>query len=267
MSPKAITVSAVSKRYFLQGPAPRTFQEAILRSLGVVRQRQQPLWSLHEVTFQVEPGETVGIVGRNGAGKSTLLRLICGLERPTAGRILLEGRVSALLELGAGFHPDLTGRQNLYVSAIVSGLRRGQAEAIYEDIVGFAELEAFMDQPLRTYSAGMQLRLGFSIAIHVDPDILIIDEALAVGDFEFQQKCLERLEAFQRQGKTLLLVSHDMESVRRFCNRAIWLQKGRLMLDGPAEQVIVAYETNDWSNLALQPDQHDYPAVELLEQI
>lgn len=251
MSGGAITVTDLSKRYFLQGPGPRTFQEAILRTLGAARHRQ-PLWSLRDVNFQIAPGEPVGIVGRNGAGKSTLLRLICGLERSTYGHVQLEGRVTALLELGAGFHPDLSGRQNLYVSAIVSGLRRQEVDARYEEIVAFAGIEPFMDQPLRTYSAGMQLRLGFAIAIHVDPDILIIDEVLAVGDYEFQQKCLERIEAFQSQGKTLLLVSHDMASVRRFCNRAIWLQKGKLLADGPVEQVIAAYESNGWF---VEPDQ------------
>lgn len=267
MSGGAILVEGLSKRYWLQGPAPRTFQEAVLRSLGAAR-RRQPFWSLREVSFQIEPGESVGIVGSNGAGKSSLLRLICGLGRPTSGRVQVEGRVAALLELGAGFHPDLTGRQNLYISAIVSGLRRAEVDTLYEEVVSFAEIEEFMDQPLRTYSAGMQLRLGFAVAIHVDPAILIIDEVLAVGDFNFQQKCLIRIEEFRRRGKTLLFVSHDMGAIPRFCSRAIWLRHGQLLVDGPAEQVIAAYEGNAWSdgaNQAVAPP--DYPPIELIEQV
>jgi lipopolysaccharide transport system ATP-binding protein len=267
MSGGAIVVGGLSKRYMLQGPAPRTFQEAILRSLGAARQAQ-PFWALRQIGFRITPGESVGIVGRNGAGKSTLLRLLCSLERPTRGRVQMEGRVAALLELGAGFHPDLTGRQNLYVSAIVSGLRRVEVDARCEEIVGFAELEEFIDQPLRTYSAGMQLRLGFAVAIHVDPAILIIDEALAVGDFSFQAKCLERIEEFRQRGKTLLLVSHDMNAVRRFCSRALWLQHGQLLADGPTEQVITAYENNSWSDaLAGRAAPADYIATELIEQV
>jgi ABC-type polysaccharide/polyol phosphate transport system ATPase subunit/ABC-type polysaccharide/polyol phosphate export permease len=262
-----ILVEDLSKRYWLQGPAPRTFQEALLRSLGAAR-RRQPFWSLREVSFQIEPGESVGIIGSNGAGKSSLLRLICGLGRPTSGRVQVEGRVAALLELGAGFHPDLTGRQNLYISAIVSGLRRAEVDALYEEIVSFAEIEEFMDQPLRTYSAGMQLRLGFAVAIHVNPDILIIDEVLAVGDFNFQQKCLTRIEEFRQRGKTLLFVSHDMGAIRRFCNRAIWLRHGQLLVDGPTEQVITAYEGNTWPDVSSsETASPDYPPIERMEQV
>ena len=267
MSGGAIVVESLNKRYLLQGPAPRTFQEAVLRSLGAIR-RQQTFWSLREVSFRIAPGEAVGIVGRNGAGKSTLLRLICGLGRPTSGRVHMDGRVAALLELGAGFHPDLTGRQNLYISGIVSGLRRAEVDARYEDIVCFAGIEEFIDQPLRTYSAGMQLRLSFSVAIHVDPAILIIDEVLAVGDFNFQQKCLERIEMFRRNGKTLLLVSHDMAVIHRFCSRALWLQHGYLLADGPAESVTAAYENNAWP--ALPDPTHaavGYVPDKLMEQV
>ncbi len=267
MSGGAITVTDLSKRYFLHGPGPRTFQEAVLRMVGAAR-RRQPLWSLRDVHFQITPGESVGIVGRNGAGKSTLLRLICGLERPTCGSVQLEGRVTALLELGAGFHPDLSGRQNLYVSAIVSGLRRQEVAARYEEIVQFAGIEPFMDEPLRTYSAGMQLRLGFAIAIHIDPDILIVDEVLAVGDYEFQQKCLERIAMFQSQGKTLLFVSHDMTAVRRFCDRAIWLQKGQMLADGPVDEIIAAYEGHgEVSSTQAVDTASEDTSTEILEQL
>jgi lipopolysaccharide transport system ATP-binding protein len=236
----SIVVEHVSKRYWLQD-APRTFQHAIGQMFGTLR-RRTPFWALRDVSFRVAAGETVALIGRNGAGKSTLLRLICGLGRPTSGRTSVGGRVAALLELGAGFHPHLTGRENLYVSAIVGGLRRAEVAAGADEIVRFAELEGFIDQPLRTYSAGMKLRLAFAIAIHTDPDLLIVDEALGVGDAAFHQKCLERIEGFWRSGKTLVFVSHDMALVNRFCERAIWLRHGQIVADGPAAIVTAAYE-------------------------
>src|SRR5574341_207935 len=237
----SITVEQLNKRYWLQSAAASTFQQAISQMTGALR-RGTPFWALRDVSFRVEAGEAVGLIGPNGAGKSTLLRLICGLGRPTRGGARVEGRVAALLELGVGFHPHLTGRENLYVSAVVSGLRRAEVDELFEEIVRFAEIEEFIDQPLRTYSSGMQMRLGFSVAMHVDPDVLIVDEALAVGDAHFQQKCIARIEGFQRRGKTLLIVSHDMELIRGFCHRAIWLQHGRVVADGSAKVVTVEYE-------------------------
>lgn len=236
-----IVVDTLSKRYWLREGAPRTFQQALGQVFSSWR-RGAPFWALRDVAFCVEPGESVGLIGRNGAGKSTLLRMICGLGRPTCGTARVDGRVAALLELGVGFHPQLTGRENLCVSAVVSGLRRAEVDARFDEIVQFAEIEPFIDQPLRTYSSGMQVRLAFSVAVHVDPQVLIVDEALAVGDAAFQQKCIERIEQFQRSGKTLLLVSHDMELIRRFCTRALWLQQGRLVADGPANEITSAYE-------------------------
>jgi ABC-type polysaccharide/polyol phosphate transport system ATPase subunit len=184
----------------------------------------------------------VGIVGSNGAGKSTLLRMICGLGRPTRGSARVEGRVAALLELGAGFHPHLSGRDNLFVSAIVSGMRRAEVQARFRQIVDFAELGPFIDQPLRTYSWGMQVRLAFAVAIHVDPTVLIVDEVLAVGDAEFKSKCVERIEHFLREGKTLLVVSHEMRLIRHFCGRALHLERGQVLADGPAATVTASYE-------------------------
>lgn len=244
----AIHVENLSKRYWLQGAAPHTFQQSLSsvagKLAGLLRKRT-PFWALREVSINVAPGESVGIIGHNGAGKTTLLRLICGLGRPTLGRVQVEGRVAALLELGVGFHPHLTGRENLFVSAVVSGLRRSEVEARYGDIVRFAEIEQFIDQPLRTYSSGMQLRLGFAVAVHVDPDVLIVDEALAVGDAHFQQKCLERIQAFREAGKTLLIVSHDMSLINRFTERAVWFQRGEMAADGPSQVVTAAYERGD----------------------
>jgi lipopolysaccharide transport system ATP-binding protein len=235
-----IVVEGLSKRYWLQGEAPRTFQQALGQMVGAAR-RGTPFWALSDVSFSIKAGEAVGLIGANGAGKSTLLRMLCGLGRPTSGRSQVNGRVAALLDLGTGFHPNLSGRENVYVSGVVSGLRRAEVDALFDTIVEFAEIGPFIDQPLRTYSAGMQVRLAFAVAVHVDPEVLIVDEALAVGDSHFQQKCLDRLYGFRAAGKTLLLVAHDMNLVRSFCDRVIWMRQGQLAADGPAELVTEAY--------------------------
>jgi lipopolysaccharide transport system ATP-binding protein len=239
---QAVSVRGLGKRYWLRQSVPATFQHtlmAMVRGVG-----SSPFWALRDVSFQVRPGESLAIVGSNGAGKSTLLRLVCGLGRPTTGEVSVKGRVAALLTLGAGFHPHLTGRENLYVSAIVSGLRRREAAALFDSIVDFAELRDFIDQPLRTYSLGMQMRLGFSIAVHVDPSVMIIDEGLAVGDGHFKQRCLERIESFRKTGKTLLMVTHDTGAARLFCERALWLRRGMVIADGPLKEVLPEYERN-----------------------
>ena len=237
----AISARKLGKRYWLKGAAPPTFQHVLVQMVHGVRSR--PFWALRDVSFEVSPGESVGIIGSNGAGKSTLLRMLCGLGRPTSGSVQLNGRVAALLELGTGFHPHLTGRENLYVSAIVAGrLRRREVNDIFDAIVDFAELRDFIDQPLRTYSLGMQMRLGFSVAIHVDPAVMIIDEGMSVGDGHFQQKCLDRIHAFRRAGKTLLMVSHDMSLIRSFCTRALGLRRGTLVRDGALDDVLPSYE-------------------------
>jgi ABC-type polysaccharide/polyol phosphate transport system ATPase subunit len=229
----------------------------MLRGVG-----SAPFWALDDVSFDVGPGESVGIVGGNGAGKSTLLRLVCGLGRPTAGHVEVRGRIAAMLELGAGFHPYLTGRENLYTSAIIGGLRRREVSALFDSIVDFAELGDFIDQPLRTYSSGMQMRLGFSVAIHVDPAVLIIDETLSVGDAHFQQKCLDRIAGFRRAGKTLIIVSHSMETIRDFCTRAVWLRRGKLVADGPVADIASRYEAvMDQEVLAARRD--DVPAPQV----
>jgi lipopolysaccharide transport system ATP-binding protein len=235
-----VIVRHLGKRYWLHKPLPPTLQHtllAMLRGAGAA-----PFWALQNVSFDVGPGESIAIIGANGAGKSTLLRLICGLGRPTTGQVEIRGRVAALLELGAGFSPHLTGRENLYVGAIVGGLRRREVDTVFEDIVEFAELRDFIDQPLRTYSLGIQMRLAFAVAIHVDPAVIIIDEGLAVGDAHFQQKCLERIREFRRAGKTLIMVSHDTTMVRTFCTRALWLRRGTVVSNGPVEAVVSQYE-------------------------
>jgi lipopolysaccharide transport system ATP-binding protein len=236
----SILVEQVSKRYWLQQSAPRTFQESLGRMFHSLR-HGEAFWALRDMSFRVEPGEAVGLIGENGAGKSTLLRLVCGLGRPTSGRTQVDGRVAALLELGTGFHPQLTGRENVYISGVVSGLRRSEVTDRFDDIVDFADIWPFIDQPLRTYSSGMQMRLAFSVAIHVDPNVLIVDEALSVGDAHFQHQCIERIEGFRQAGKTLLIVSHDSSMIRRFCDRAIWLHQGYKVKDGPVDDVIESY--------------------------
>ncbi len=235
-----VSVQNLGKRYWLQQTVPSTFQETLVEMVRGVR--SSPFWALENVSFNIGPGESIGVVGANGAGKTTLLRLLCGLGRPTTGQMRMRGRVAALLDLGAGFNGHLTGRQNLYVSAIVSGLRRREVHALYDSIVEFAELRDFMDQPLRTYSSGMRMRLAFAIAIHVDPAVMIIDEVLAVGDASFQDKCLKQIESFRRAGKTMLIVSHSVGVIRSFCTRAIWLQRGSLVGDGPVNTIVDAYQ-------------------------
>jgi ABC-type polysaccharide/polyol phosphate transport system ATPase subunit len=189
----------------------------------------------------VNHGERVAVVGPNGAGKSTLLNLVTGVCRPDAGRISIDGRIAALLELGAGFHPDLTGAENVRVNASLLGLNRRETRARFEEIVEFAGIGDFMDEPLRTYSSGMIMRLAFSVAVNVDPDVLIIDEVLGVGDQAFFNKCEERIHDFRRAGKTLLVVSHALNSIEALCDRTLWLDHGRLKRDGPTARVLDEY--------------------------
>jgi ABC-type polysaccharide/polyol phosphate transport system ATPase subunit len=202
-------------------------------------------FALRNVSFRVEDGESLAVVGRNGAGKSTLLSLVAGLTEPVEGSVAVKGRVAALLELGAGFHPDLTGVENLHLNASLLGLSRKRTAEVYEGILAFAGIGDFIYEPIRTYSMGMTMRLAFAIAVNVDPDILIVDEVLAVGDQAFQEKCRERIRGFKAQGKTLLFVSHSGPMVRELCNRALWLERGQILLDGPAAEVLDAYSASD----------------------
>ncbi len=197
--------------------------------------------ALRDVSFEVSHGETVGIIGSNGSGKSTLLKLLAGILRPTSGEVEVQGRLAALLELGAGFHPELSGRENVEIAGLLLGLSKGEIARRFDDIVRFAELEEFLDAPLRTYSSGMAVRLGFSIAAHSDPDVLLVDEVLAVGDEAFAHRSVEKFSEFEKAGKTILLVSHDLSLVAARCGRAIWLDGGRLLADGPAAETVARY--------------------------
>ena len=233
-----IEFEGVSKS-FRHGAGARLLRghlQAWLRGHG-----SQRFFALSDVSFRLEAGESMAVVGRNGAGKSTLLSLVAGLARPDAGRVTVEGRVAALLELGSGFHPDLTGAENLRLNAALLGLSRRRTEEISGAVADFADIGDFLREPLRTYSTGMLMRLAFAIAVHVDPDILIVDEVLAVGDQAFQAKCFERIRQFRAEGKTLLFVSHATMLVREICDRGLWLERGRLVMQGSAAEVLEAY--------------------------
>jgi ABC-type polysaccharide/polyol phosphate transport system ATPase subunit len=201
----------------------------------------QELWALKDLTFDVMPGQSIGIVGRNGAGKSTLLKLIARIITPTSGQLSTNGRISALLELGAGFHPDLTGRENIFLNGSVLGLSKQDIQDSYQAIVDFSELGDFIDVAVKHYSSGMYMRLGFSVAIHVQPDVLLIDEILAVGDLPFQTKCIERIFDLQRQGVTIILISHHTEVIRSICSQVLWIEHGELRASGPMPAVLAEY--------------------------
>lgn len=234
----AIRAEAVSKRYRIYRRRHQSLKEVLVRrSLG----DWDDLWALRDVTFDVPRGQALGVIGHNGSGKSTLLKLLSRILYADAGRLDVEGRVSSLLELGAGFQPEYTGSENVYLYGALLGLKRREIEAKYDSIVEFSELGDFIDYPVKNYSSGMYMRLGFAVAVHLDPDVLLIDEVLAVGDAAFQQKCFEHLRALRSRRCTIVLVSHDLDSVSRFCDRAIWLDHGRLLADGPPDSTIERY--------------------------
>jgi lipopolysaccharide transport system ATP-binding protein len=201
----------------------------------------EPFFALRDVSFTVDPGESLAVIGSNGAGKSTMLNIATGLCLPTSGKVMVNGRLAALLDLGAGFHPDLTGAENVWINAALLGLNRAEVRKRFDEIVEFSGIADFINEPLRTYSSGMTMRLAFSVAINVNPDILIIDEVLGVGDHAFFKKCLERIMRFRGEGKTILCVSHSLETLKDLCSRAIWLDHGRLVDTGPVSQLIDAY--------------------------
>jgi len=237
----AVALKMVSKRFLLRHQRPYTLQEFVIRIATGKRGSTEELWALKEVDFEVREGETFGIVGPNGAGKSTILKLMVRIIEPTLGQVVVNGRISPLLEVGAGFHPDLTGRENTYLNAALFGLSRRETEVRFDEIVQFSELSDFIDVPLKHYSAGMYMRLGFAVAVNVDPAILLIDEVLAVGDEAFQRKCVAKIEEFQREGHTIIYVSHALSTVAEMCHRALWLDQGRVRAIGSADQVVEEY--------------------------
>lgn len=243
MAEPVIGFENVSKRFLIQRDKPRSFQELVLSFLHRNHKRspREEFWALRDVSFEVQPGEMVGIIGPNGAGKSTILKLISRVIEPTVGQVIARGRVSALLELGVGFHPDLTGRENVFLNGSILGLSRKEIRQRFDSIAEFAGIGSFIDAPVRLYSSGMYVRLGFSIAVHAQPEVLLIDEVLAVGDHNFQNKCLDSVRELRCQGVTVLLVSHELGKVRGLCDRAFWIEHGRIQVAGSVERVIHAY--------------------------
>jgi lipopolysaccharide transport system ATP-binding protein len=258
-----VVVENLGKRYSRQHrDRPRTLMEAALagfRKMGTI----EHFWALQDVSFSVMPGQMLGVVGHNGAGKSTLLQVLSGIVSPDAGRVQVAGRMGALLDLGAGFHPDLSGRENVLVSAIVGGLTRREATRQLDEIVAFAELEDFIDNPIRTYSTGMQMRLGFSVAVHTVPDVLFVDEFLSVGDNAFQAKCLDRILEMKRQGCAIVLISHNIEQIEQICDQALWLERGQVKAQGNPAIVVSRYAGKINVSAELQELPQDNKRMEL----
>jgi ABC-type polysaccharide/polyol phosphate transport system ATPase subunit len=247
MEPGRLELEGVSRSFLVYPKPTRTLKELVV-SRGRVPARE--VKAIQDVSFSVSPGDAVGLVGRNGSGKSTLLRVISGILRPTAGKVAVEGRIASLLELGAGFQPEFTGRENVYLNGSILGLKQSTIREHMDEIVAFAELEQFIDLPVRTYSSGMQMRLGFAISAHLEADVLLLDEVFAVGDEAFQRKCFGKIFEFKQRGGTILFVSHDASSVERLCERAILLREGEVAFDGPTREAITQYH-------AQLADEHD----------
>jgi ABC-type polysaccharide/polyol phosphate transport system ATPase subunit len=242
----AITLTNVTKIYRRYGGRQFSTLKSALLSGSLVRNLRpsETFPALTDVSFAVPAGATFGVVGRNGSGKSTALKVVAGITKPTSGTVQVEGRISALIELGAGFHPEISGRENVFINGIMLGLSKREIQKRFDEIVEFAELTDFIDAPVKTYSSGMYMRLGFSVAIHVDPEVLLVDEVLAVGDEGFTHKCLDKFGEFKRRGKTILLVTHSLSLVERFCDEAIWLDAGRKRAEGDPKRVVGAYITD-----------------------
>jgi len=269
MPHSAITIENLGKRYTIDhqranGDAMRHAIEGAIRApLAWLRSgwpkkiQRMDFWALRDVSFQVEQGEVVGIIGSNGAGKSTLLKLLSRITAPTEGRIRIDGRIASLLEVGTGFHQELTGRENIFLNGAILGMTRAEIVRKFDEIVEFSGIEEFLDTPVKRYSSGMYVRLAFAVAAHLEPEILIVDEVLAVGDAAFQKKCLGKMGSFAQSGRTVLFVSHNMEAVRTLCHRCVWLRDGRLHKDGKADEIIEAYFnsiSNELSFSSANPD-------------
>lgn len=280
----AISVESLSKRYLVghETKQVETYRETVARrvrnfgrkALDLARGRQiiqgdevEDFWALNDVSFEVKRGEVVGIIGRNGAGKSTLLKILSRITEPTAGRVTLDGRVASLLEVGTGFHPELTGRENIYLNGAILGMNKAEIKAKFDEIVDFAEIERFLDTPVKRYSSGMYVRLAFAVAAHLDPEIMIVDEVLAVGDVVFQKKCLGKMQKVADSGRTVLLVSHNMQTIAAFTERTILLSSGRVAAIGPSRDVIEQYLTEHASATTIytQPMRGEYAEITRVE--
>src|SRR5271157_3220255 len=266
----AITIENLGKRYTIghqqaKGDGMRHAIEGAMRApLAWLRSRRQEklqqvdFWALKDVSFQIKQGEVVGIIGRNGAGKSTLLKILSRITVPTEGRIRIDGRIASLLEVGTGFHQELTGRENIFLNGAILGMTRAEIIRKFDEIVEFSEIEEFLDTPVKRYSTGMFVRLAFAVAAHLEPEILIVDEVLAVGDAAFQKKCLGKMGSFAQSGRTVLFVSHNMEAVRSLCQRCVWMKDGRLHKDGQADKIVEDYFNNISSEQSFPCSNPDY---------
>ncbi len=253
MNDVAIRVEGVSKRYRIGGirESYKTLRDSLvgavtnsirwLRDSEYTGQKLETIWALKDVSFEIKQGEIVGIIGPNGAGKSTLLKILSHITEPTEGRAVIRGRVGSLLEVGTGFHHELTGRENVYLNGAILGMRKAEIDRNFDEIVAFAEVERFIDTPIKHYSSGMYLRLAFAVAAHLEAEILLVDEILAVGDAAFQKKCLGKIGEVAKEGRTVLFVSHNMQAVRSLCLKGIWLEEGSISIEGPAQQVVEQY--------------------------
>jgi lipopolysaccharide transport system ATP-binding protein len=275
MSDPIIQVQTLSKQYHIgeKERINRTFREAVVDTLTapvrnfrnlrrltrIEGERSDTIWALRDVTFEIQPGEVVGVIGRNGAGKSTLLKILSRITEPTSGDIRLHGRVASLLEVGTGFHPELTGRENIYLNGTILGMRRQEIDRKFDEIVAFSEIEKFLDTPVKRYSSGMYVRLAFAVAAHLEPEILLVDEVLAVGDAEFQKKCLGKMGDVAREGRTVIFVSHNMAAVENLCSRGILLDQGRITFTGSQVEAIASYLasfTHGGENILDRPDRN-----------
>jgi len=252
MSSPVISIEGLGKRYYLSHQAPETLRDRLTHGVrglwqrmagGEPRPTQEEFWALRDVAFEVNQGDVVGIIGRNGAGKSTLLKILSRITEPTTGRVRIRGRVASLLEVGTGFHPELSGRENIFLNGAILGMSRAEIRRKFDEIVAFAEVERFLDTQVKHYSSGMYVRLAFAVAAHLEPEILIVDEVLAVGDIAFQKKCLGKMQDVSRtEGRTVLFVSHNLPSIRQLCRSAILLAGGRVQSTGPCAKVIELYQ-------------------------
>lgn len=238
-----IKVEGLGKRYELRREGSGSYSTLRDSITGIFRPKsnKEAFWALDDLNFEINAGERVGIIGRNGAGKSTLLKVLSRIVTPTKGRVTLEGRIASLLEVGTGFHPELSGRENIFLNGSILGMSKAEIKARFDEIVAFSEVERFLDTPVKRYSSGMYVRLAFAVAAHLDPEILIVDEVLAVGDAEFQRKCLGKMKDVAGKGRTVILVSHNMAAIQHLCERAIYMRSGKLVTSGPADEVISAY--------------------------
>jgi len=251
MTGNAVEVERMWKKFRLYHEKNQYLKTAVMRG---GRSRYEDFWALQDVTFQVHEGEAFGIIGSNGSGKSTMLKCLAGILAPDRGKMNVHGRMAALLELGAGFHPDLSGRENVHLNGAILGMTKAEISRKFDEVVSFAGLEKFIDTPVKNYSSGMVVRLGFAIAINVNPEILVIDEVLAVGDEEFQQRCFQKIEQFRREGRTIIFVSHGLGQVSQLCDRALWLDHGSVRAIGPAYEVV-----SDYTGVAHHVEQFESP--------